>query len=314
VCVFVCALVSCAHAPHYHGSYVETYYFSIQFVVYLVGAAAIALFFVIVFDIGWVVARFMIARVTFVQENACRSCQAVFDISRLPRKCEVCTFFYCRPCTFQTRIIPGFAAPQHVCTMCMLQSRQSIVRELEDLCGAGARKNRAVVGLVGLVIRSVQASRDFNLALQKYNEFLNNGKRSVAISPVHTAPVGAGGAKAAARSKRKEIKEDSKRRNKKNGSFAAAGSEATDHEPEFRPYVTRFRSGRIFAELREVVGCVVGVLLCACVLCVIACAMLLPMHMHMPCLTQGVRVLVCVSPPPPPPPPPIFTASLRPAR
>lgn len=95
------------HSGFLSGRAFFRYYFSIQFVIYLVGAAAISLFFVIVFDIGWVVARFMIARVTFVQENACRSCQRVFDISKLPRKCALCTFYYCRKCTFQTRIIPG---------------------------------------------------------------------------------------------------------------------------------------------------------------------------------------------------------------
>ena len=207
--------------------YMETYYFSIQFVLYLVGAAAISLFFVIVFDIGWVVARFMIARVTFVQENACRSCQCIFDISKLPRKCALCTFFYCRRCTFQTRIIPGYSKPQHVCTMCMLQSRQSIIRELEDICEAGARKNRAVVGLVHLVIKAVQASRRFNLTLEKYDKFLNNGKRSTAVAPTLVVP-----------SKSKRSK---------------AAKQSPKHE-EFRINVTRFRSRRIFAELREVVG------------------------------------------------------------
>lgn len=70
----------------------------------------------------------------------------------------------------------------------MLQSRQSIIRELEDICEAGARKNRAVVGLVHLVIQAVQSSRAFNLTLEKYDRFLNNGKRSTAISPMHVVP------------------------------------------------------------------------------------------------------------------------------
>ena len=173
-----------------------------------------------------------------------------------------------------------YTQPQHVCTMCMLQSRQSIVRELEDMCEAGPRKNRAVVGVVyvsflvlfvrvhvrvrvrherafarlcrracracvcacmpceraqihnahayfgggrrnlpllslfrvfvgtercvatcvhacacrfsyccsALLIQAVQSSRRFNLTLQRYDRYLNNGKSGTAVSPMNIVP------------------------------------------------------------------------------------------------------------------------------
>jgi hypothetical protein len=122
----------------------------------------------------------------------------------------------------------------------MLQSRQSIIRELEDICNAGSLKNRAVVGLVRLrwshvgvclyepllartpfapatldaatqltdchrttcwlavaagsrgvaclgilrwqvclLVKAVEASREFNVSLRKYHRFLKSGNKSV---------------------------------------------------------------------------------------------------------------------------------------
>ena len=238
--------------------YMETYYFSIQFVIYLVGAAVLAISFVIVFDIGWVVARFMIARVTFVQENNCRSCQRFFDISKLPRKCALCTFYYCRKCSFQTRIIPGYAQPQHVCGMCMLQSRQSIINELEEFCGAGSRKNRAVVGMVRCVLEAIQASRSFNLALQKYEKFVNAEKKrssrrgaSAAVSPIHNP-----GKEKSEKQKPKKTKKSKKdiKRIRRSKNKNRGGRRSIKDEPEFEVHVTRFSTVRIYAELRETVG------------------------------------------------------------
>ena len=204
--------------------YMETYYFSIQFVIFLLSAAVLCLFFVILFDIGWVIARFMIARVTFMQENSCWSCQGVFDIQQLPRQCALCTFFFCRTCTFQTRIVPGYTAPQHVCTMCMLQSRQSIIRDLEEACGAGARKHRAVVGLVYTILQAVQSSRRFNLAVQRYQRMKAasvGGKRN-AVMPVQAT--------------------------------STKQSSALRKRFQFEVKVRRFRSERVYAEIREMIG------------------------------------------------------------